>query len=89
MPTDSALVLYLFAAFLAAPHWTFSEEQDPSRIESPNGVLYLGGKIPPRVTAESYLAIIPTRPPPGSKVRIIAMVLCSGTKISNDHIHPW
>ena len=24
MPTDSALLLYLFAAYLAAPHWVFT-----------------------------------------------------------------
>ncbi|KAL4514510.1 hypothetical protein Ndes2437B_g01024 [Nannochloris sp. 'desiccata'] len=64
LPTDSAILFYLFAAFLAAPKWVFRNE-DPSRIESPNGVLYLG-KIPPRVTGE-YYAIIPTRPPAKSK----------------------
>ena len=66
LPTDSTILFYLFAAFLAAPQWIFTNE-DPSRIESPNGVLYLG-KIPPRVTGEFY-AIIPTRPPAKSKVR--------------------
>lgn len=65
LPTDSAVLFYLFAAFLAAPKWVFTNE-DPSRIESPNGVLYVG-KIPPRVTGE-YYAIIPTRPPAKSKV---------------------
>jgi len=68
LPTDSAILLYLFAAFLAAPKWVFTNE-DPSRIESPNGVLYLG-RIPPRVTGE-YYAIIPTRAPAKSKVSLI------------------
>lgn len=67
LPTDSALLLYLFAAFLAAPQWRFLDE-DPSRIEGSTGVLYLG-KIPPRVMGE-YYAIIPARPPAGSKVSL-------------------
>jgi hypothetical protein len=75
LPTDSSILFYLFAAFLAAPKWVFTNE-DPSRIESPNGVLYLG-KIPPRVTGE-YYAIIPTRPPAKSKVRhLIQTATCS------------
>lgn len=65
MPTDSALLLYLLAAFFAAPHWIFTSE-DAARIESAGSVLYLG-KVPPRVSAGSYF-IIPSRPPAGSKV---------------------
>jgi len=65
LPTDSALLLYIFAAFLVAPMWTFTEE-DPGRIEGPSGVLYLG-KVPPKVNGE-YMAIISTWPPLGSKV---------------------
>ena len=65
LPTDSALLLYLLAAYLAAPHWAFSDE-DPSRVEGPNGILYLG-MIPPRAPAE-YYAIVPSRPPTGNKV---------------------
>lgn len=84
LPTDSAILFYLFAAFLAAPKWVFRNE-DPSRIESPNGVLYLG-KIPPRVTGE-YYAIIPTRPPAKSKVGTLLLLfkcfnpLCSPSLI--------
>jgi hypothetical protein len=95
LPTDSALLLYLFAAFLAAPQWRFTQvrlhascdccvlvcnyhappsskpylfgaQDDPTRIEGPAGVLYLG-KLPPRVAGE-YHAVIPMRPPAGSKV---------------------
>lgn len=64
MPTDSALLLYLFAAFLAAPLWIFTNE-DPTRIETPSSILYLG-KVPQRMSDGSHF-VIPTRPPVGSK----------------------
>lgn len=61
-PSDSTLLLYLFAAFLAAPQWVFTDEPVG---EGPGGALYLGD-LPPRVTGEFY-AIIPKRPPENSK----------------------
>lgn len=67
LPTDSALLLYLFTAFLSAPQWLFQEDND-SKIEGPEGTLYLG-KIPSRV-AGHYLAITSTRVSSGSKVRV-------------------
>lgn len=67
MPTDSAVLLYLFAAYLAAPQWSFLDE-DPGKIEGPAGILYLG-KMPPRVSGE-YYAVVPTRHPAGTKARI-------------------
>ena len=73
LPTDSALLLYLFAAFLAAPKWAFSEV-DPARIESPGGILVLG-KMPPRVPPE-FAMVVGTRLPPGSKgTGIVALQL--------------
>jgi len=83
LPTDSALLLYLFAAFLAAPQWRFANE-DPNRIEGPTGILYLG-KIPPRVNGE-YDAIIPSRPPAGGKASL-AMWLANVCQYK--HIQGW
>lgn len=65
LPTDSALVLYLFAAFLAAPKWAFP--QDASQPSGPGGALYLG-KLPAKVVGE-YFAILRMPPPEGHKVR--------------------
>ena len=67
MPTDSALVLYLFACYLAAPSWKFSD-QDQSVIEGSGEVLYLG-RLPPRVKGQ-FVAILATRIPQGAKVCI-------------------
>lgn len=58
-PTDSAVVLYLIAAFLASPHWEFMKDDSVDR--GPMGPLYLG-KLPLRV-AEQYFAILSHRPP--------------------------
>lgn len=65
LPTDSALLLYLFAAYVAAPQWLFHDDND-SKIEGPEGTLYLG-KIPSRI-AGHYLAITSTRVSSGAKV---------------------
>ncbi|KAL6779388.1 hypothetical protein ACKKBG_A12125 [Auxenochlorella protothecoides x Auxenochlorella symbiontica] len=63
LPTDSVLLLYIFAAFLAAPHWHFL--QDPatssSQVDGGQGPLYLG-KLPSRVSGP-YFAILPLQPP--------------------------
>ena len=60
-PTDTALVLYLFACFLAAPFWSFADKMDYSKVEGPADVLFLG-KLPPRVGGE-FTAILPSRLP--------------------------
>ena len=64
LPTDSALILYLFASFLSAPFWQFADK-DQSKVEGPSDVLYLG-RLPPRVSGK-FTAIVPTRLPKGSK----------------------
>ena len=65
LPTDSALVLYLFSAYLAAPQWKFSDD-DQCKIEGSADVLYLG-RLPPRVKGQ-FTAVLPTRLPKGAKV---------------------
>ena len=64
-PTDSALILYLFASFLAAPMWNFTDTQDQTRVEGPSDVLYLG-KLPPRVSGK-YTSILPKSLPEKSR----------------------
>ena len=56
-PTDSALILYLFASFLAAPMWQFRDTQDQTKVEGSSDVLYVG-KLPPRV-AGKFTSILP------------------------------
>lgn len=68
-PTDTALVLYLFACFLAAPFWSFADKMDYSKVEGPADVLFLG-KLPPRIAGE-FTAILPSRVPKG----------CAGTAL--------
>ncbi len=62
-PTDTAVVLYLFACFLAAPFWSFADKMDYSKVEGPADVLFLG-RLPPRVGGE-FTAILPSRLPKG------------------------
>ena len=62
-PTDTAVVLYLFACFLAAPFWSFADKMDYYKVEGPADVLFLG-KLPPRVGGE-FTAILPSRLPKG------------------------
>jgi hypothetical protein len=62
-PTDTAVVLYLFACFLAAPFWSFADKMDYCKVEGPADVLFLG-KLPPRVGGE-FTAILPSRLPKG------------------------
>ena len=62
-PTDTALVLYLFACFLAAPFWSFPDKMDYSKVEGPADVLFLG-KLPPRIGGE-FTAILSSRLPKG------------------------
>lgn len=64
-PTDSALILYLFASFLAAPMWHFTDRQDQSKVEGPSDVLFLG-KLPPRVSGK-FTSILPKSLPQKSK----------------------
>ncbi|KAI3431517.1 hypothetical protein D9Q98_004567 [Chlorella vulgaris] len=64
LPTDSALVFYLFAAFLAAPQWLFTQE-DATAISGLSGTLYLG-KLPSKPVA-GWVGVLPSRPPPSPK----------------------
>ncbi|KAL3155456.1 hypothetical protein ABBQ38_011012 [Trebouxia sp. C0009 RCD-2024] len=64
LPTDSALVFYLFAAFLESPRWQFPLEE-PQSHASTGGPLYLGSL--PSKPAEQYFAVLPLRPPPEHK----------------------
>lgn len=61
LPTDSALLLYLFAAFLEAPGWAFTLEDTAASLP-----LYLG-QLPQR-PAHGYYAVLASRPPPTPKV---------------------
>lgn len=67
LPTDSAILLYLFAAFLEAPRWQFPVSE-PAPQPSTGGPLYLGS-LPSRPSEFCY-AILPIRPAALSKVRI-------------------
>ncbi|EFN51830.1 hypothetical protein CHLNCDRAFT_54824 [Chlorella variabilis] len=64
LPTDSALVFYLFAAFLAAPQWLFPQvgvQGDATAISGLSGTLYLG-KLPSK-PVDGYVGLLPARPP--------------------------
>ena len=63
LPTDSALLLYLVAAFLEAPGWAFPLEEPAASLP-----LYLG-QLPQR-PAHGYFAVLAARPPPSPKVHI-------------------
>ncbi|CAL5218925.1 g671 [Coccomyxa viridis] len=61
LPTDTALLLFLFSAFLAAPKWEFPIQDIPSQQSgASDGALYLGS-LPSRPPA-AYTAILPFRP---------------------------
>ncbi|PRW20681.1 Transmembrane 209 [Chlorella sorokiniana] len=64
LPTDSALVFYLFASYLAAPQWLFSQG-DATAISGLSGTLYLG-KLPTK-PADGYVGVLPSRPPASPK----------------------
>lgn len=76
LPTDSALILYLFASFLSAPFWTFADK-DQGKVEGPSDILYLG-RLPPRVSGK-FTAILPTRLPKGSKGTSVQGLQLGGT----------
>lgn len=67
LPTDSALLLYLVAAFLEAPGWAFSVEEPASSLP-----LYLG-QLPQR-PAHGYFAVLAARPPASPKVRLVRLL---------------
>lgn len=71
LPTDSSLLLYLFAAFVLAPGWDFGED-DANHLEGPGGVLYLG-QVPPRAVNQ-FFGILTTRPPQKTEVCIEALI---------------
>eukprot|EP01025_Chloroclados_australasicus_P033098 TRINITY_DN3365_c0_g1_i7.p1 TRINITY_DN3365_c0_g1~~TRINITY_DN3365_c0_g1_i7.p1 ORF type:complete len:504 (+),score=72.78 TRINITY_DN3365_c0_g1_i7:91-1512(+) len=62
LPTDTALVFYILAAFLKAPNWIWPEDES-MHIPSSSGPLYLG-EIPVR-TPERFAAIVTSRPVQG------------------------
>lgn len=68
LPTDSSLVLYLFCAFISAPYWKFSSE-DEGKIEGMGEALYLG-RLPPRVKGQ-FTAILAARLEKNAKVSAI------------------
>lgn len=76
LPTDSALILYLFASFLSAPFWTFADK-DQGKVEGPSDILFLG-RLPPRVSGK-FTAILPTRLPKGSKGTSVQGLQLGGT----------
>ena len=80
LPTDSALLLYLFAAYIIAPNWNFTDE-DPNRLEGSGGVLYVA-QVPPRSVSD-YFAVLTTRPPTGSRVSFVLIFFQSYTKCFN------
>eukprot|EP00193_Tetraselmis_chui_P015666 CAMPEP_0177781044 /NCGR_PEP_ID=MMETSP0491_2-20121128/17599_1 /TAXON_ID=63592 /ORGANISM="Tetraselmis chuii, Strain PLY429" /LENGTH=472 /DNA_ID=CAMNT_0019301001 /DNA_START=142 /DNA_END=1557 /DNA_ORIENTATION=+ len=59
LPTDSALVLYLFAAYVTAPRWEWPTTSTSGK-GSRAGPLYVGA-LPAR-PAEQFTAILPVRP---------------------------
>ncbi len=71
LPTDSALLLYLFAAFLEAPGWAFPLEDTAASLP-----LYLG-QLPQR-PAHGYYAVLASRPPPTPKV---GGLICEGAVV--------
>ncbi|CAL8469889.1 g9431 [Coccomyxa elongata] len=82
LPTDSALLLYLFAAFLAAPKWEFALE-DPGQSPQQAGPLFLGA-LPPR-PPPAFSAILSFRPSANALSRNSAAILELGMASSEPH----
>jgi len=78
LPTDSALVLFLFAAFIEAPHWDWPQGPTSSGSKGARaGPLYVS--ILPTRPAEQYTAILPFRPVAVHKgaVAVLGLALAS------------
>jgi Cytochrome B561, N terminal len=73
LPTDSALLLYLFGAFLEAPRWQFAVGGPAT--QAPLGAPLFLGTLPTR-PPEFYFALLPVRPAAMSKVRSSASSSC-------------